>query len=55
MLCSLFKSFFLDHLILHLELDRSSFAMWGATILVEWFIPGHYLYLMLQTVMGYQL
>ena len=27
----------------------------GATILVEWFIPGHYLYLMMQTLMGYQL
>ena len=26
----------------------------GATILVEWFSPGHYLNLMLQTMTGYQ-
>ena len=31
-----------------------SFAMWGATRLVEWFSPGHYLNLMLETVTGYQ-
>ena len=29
--------------------------MWGAANLVEWLSPGHYLYLMLQTVTGYQL
>ena len=46
--------FYLDHLILHLELHCLSFMMWGAAVLVEWLSPGH-LYLMLQTVMGYQL
>ena len=30
----------------------ASFVMWGATVLVEWFSPGYYLYLMLQTVTG---
>ena len=49
------NKFYLDHLILHLELHSSSFAMWGAAVLVEWLSPGHYLYLMLQTFMGYQL
>ena len=33
----------------------SSFAMWGAIVLVEWFSRGHYLKIMLQTVMRYQL
>ena len=49
-------AFFIQgHLILHLELHCLSFVMWGAAVLVEWLSPGHYLYLMLQTVMGYQL
>ena len=30
---------YLDHLILHLELHCSSFAMWGADVLVEWLSP----------------
>ena len=48
------NKFYLDHLILHLELHSSSFAMWGAAVLVEWLSPGHYLYLMLQTMIGYK-
>ena len=31
-----------------------SFAMWGATVLVEWFSPEYYLNLMPQIEMGYQ-
>ena len=36
------RLFYLDHLILHLELHCSSFAMWGAAVLVEWLCPGQY-------------
>ena len=52
---NLVKKFYLDHLILHLELHFLSLAMWGAAVLVEWLSPGHYLYFVLQTLMGYQL
>ena len=41
---TVFLFFYLEHLILH------------AAVLVEcneWFSPGHYLYLMLQTMMGF--
>ena len=34
--------FYLNHLILHLELHCSSFAMWGAEVLIEWLSPVHY-------------
>ena len=33
----------------------SSFAIWGTAFLDKWLSPGHYLYLMLQTLAGYQL
>ena len=45
----------MDHLILHLEPHCSSFTVRGAAILIEWLSPGHYLCLMLQTIMGYQI
>ena len=40
----LFSFFYLDHLILHLELHCSNFAMWRAAVLIEWLSPSHYLY-----------
>ena len=45
--------FFSDHLILHLKLYYF-FELHdvGVTVFVEWFSPGHYLNLMLQTLMG---
>ena len=33
----------------------SSFTMWGTTFLIEWLSPGHYLYIMLLTMAGFQL
>ena len=36
------RLFYLDHLILHLELHCSSFAMWGAAVLIEWLSHGQY-------------
>ena len=47
-----FFLFLLCHLILHPKLLLRASWWGGATVLVEWFSPGYYLYLMLQTVTG---